>query len=206
MRFRVFGRVVYISSIYLVTGLVLIIIIATVFGYILSKDDTDVIISNTPDQTSKTTEIEPTQQVLISVHVIGCVNQKKVVKIPLGSTVEDAVIAAGGFTANADKDAVNLAYKLSDGMQIKIPAKDDEDKTWIVSHGDKENNQNTGKININTATLSELLTLPGIGESLARSIIEYREKNSGFKSIEEIKQVPGIKEAKFNSIKDYITS
>lgn len=205
MRFRVFGRVVFVPSVFFVTGIILIIIIATIFGYILSKDDTALIISATPEQTKRTSDIEPTQQVLISVHVIGCVSQKKVVKIPVGSTVEDAVNAAGGFTSDADTDAVNLAFRLSDGMQIKIPSKNETDKTWIISYGDKENNQNNGKVNINRATLSELLTLPGIGESLAKSIIEYREKNGNFRSIEDIMKVPGIKEAKFNSIKDHIT-
>lgn len=206
MRIRLFGRVLYMPP-PLVASMVLIIILAlAVIGYNLSRGDRDTFTYHTPTPPLIETGIQSTDPPMISVHVIGCVKEKKVVKIPVGSTVEDAVIAAGGFTEDADTDSVNLAYRLSDGMQIKIPSVNDEDKTWLISHGETGGGgNNNGKISINKASVSELATLPGIGQALAQRIVEYREKNGGFKSIEEIMNVPGIKEAKFESIKDYIT-
>ncbi len=204
-----FGRVVYMPP-PLVAAIVLIIILAlAIIGYNLSEKDGETIVNHSPIPPPTQSEIQATDPPLISVHVIGCVKEKKVVKIPMGSTVEDAVIAAGGFTEDADADAVNLAYRLSDGMQIRIPSINDEDKTWIVSHGSNGgsggNTGNNGKISINKAGVNELASLPGIGQTLAQRIVEYREKNGGFKTLEEIMNVPGIKEAKFESIKDYIT-
>ncbi len=201
-----FGRVVYMPPALVATVVLIIILALAIIGYNLSENDRDAITNHTPTPPLTQSEIQVTDPPLISVHVIGCVKEKKVVKIPVGSTVEDAVVAAGGFTEEADTDAVNLAYRLSDGMQIRIPSIDDEDKTWIVSHGDNGGNGgNNEKISINKASVAELATLPGIGQTLALRIVDYREKNGGFKTLEEIMNVPGIKEAKFESIKDYIT-
>ena len=108
-----------------------------------------------------------------------------------------------------------MAYVLDDGSQIYIPrVKEDIQNTTImkteagnnvivnnVTQGDDEKSI---KVNLNTATLEKLMTLPGVGESTAQKIIEYRNKNKKFKTIDELKSVSGIGDAKFNSLKDYI--
>ncbi len=204
MRFRIFGRVVSVNSVILVITVLAVFLIIALIGYAISNKEEDILIMNTPTPVINETEASPTEVKLISVHIIGCVKDKKVVKIPEGSTVEDAVAAAGGFTVDADPDAVNLAFRLSDGMQIKIPSVNDQDKEWLVNNGNTSNPTGDGLISINNGTLEELMTLPGIGESIAKSIINYRIEHEGFKSLEELKQVPGIKDVKYKDIMDLI--
>ncbi|MDE5950594.1 MAG: helix-hairpin-helix domain-containing protein, partial [Acetatifactor sp.] len=107
--------------------------------------------------------------------------------------------AAGGLSGDAEESAVNLASVLRDGERLYIP-----------SMGEKisENDSGTdgGLVNLNTADAARLQTLPGIGESRAADILSYREKNGGFRSVEEIMQVPGIKESIYEKIKDKITT
>lgn len=154
----------------------------------------------------------------IIVHIIGEVNNTGVFKLKQGQRIVDAIEQAGGTTELADLSKVNLAYVLSDGQQINIPSiyEDSEDFKYItdgsgekVITDNKSSNQSTEvesiKVNINNATQSELETLSGIGPSLANKIIEYRKKNGGFKKLEELKEVSGIGEAKFESIKKYVT-
>ena len=204
MRFRIFGRVVFVHSAFLVITVLAVFLIVALIGYAISNKEEGILIMNTPTPVVHETEARPTEVKLISVHIIGCVKDKKVVRIPYGSTVENAVTAAGGFTDDADPDAVNLAFRLSDGMQIKIPSINDQDKEWLINEGDTDNPKGDGLVSINDGTLEELTTLPGIGESIAKSIINYRIEHDGFKTLEEIKQVPGIKDAKYNDIKDLI--
>lgn len=152
---------------------------------------------------------------IVVVHMTGCVKNPGVVKLKEGSRIEDAIEAAGGLTDDADISNVNLAYVLDDGTKIKIPSVNEigKDDSYISeeSGADVILNENTGGVekssivNINKASEVELQTLPGIGASLAGRIIEYRETNGKFKSIEDIKNVSGIGEAKFDSIKDFIT-
>lgn len=153
------------------------------------------------------------QKVLI-VHITGEVNNPGIVKLEEKSRIEDAIIAAGGLTQNADITNVNLAYILEDGIKIKIPSKLDlEDEDIIIENNGEniikgENNKYSSEnktININNANLDEFKTLPGIGESLATRIIKYREENGKFKNIEDIKNVSGIGENKFEQIKDLIS-
>ena len=153
-------------------------------------------------------KVQPTNK-LIAVHIIGCITNPGVYYMPTGSLLIDIINEAGGFTTEADTQVANLAYLLSGGMQIRIPAITDTDKTWLIAMGtslgtDSLENEPRSKININTATLSELMTLSGIGESSAKSIIAYREEHGKFKNINDIMNVPGIKEGKFNKIKDDI--
>ena len=152
---------------------------------------------------------------IVVVHMTGCVKNPGVVKLKEGSRIEDAIEAAGGLTDDADISNVNLAYVLDDGSKIKIPSVNEigKDDSYISeeSGADVILNENTGGVekssivNINKASEVELQTLPGIGASIAGRIIEYRETNGKFKSIEDIKNVSGIGEAKFDSIKDFIT-
>ena len=152
----------------------------------------------------------------IIVHVSGAVNKEGIVELKNNSRIIDAIDKAGGLKDEADITNINLAYIIEDGMKIHIPSKEEKESTIIVesnidsgtveqSNEIKSNNNKKLKININTATKTDLETLPGIGESTALKIIEYRKKKGKFKLIEDIKQVNGIGENKFNKINELIT-
>ncbi len=108
----------------------------------------------------------------------------------------------------ADLSKVNLAYELNDGEKIYIPNVNDEIEEYIsIGNGEGilENSERTNKaININNATIEELSELPGVGESLAKRIFDYREENGKFKSIDDLKNVSGIGDKKFENLKEYI--
>lgn len=122
----------------------------------------------------------------------------------------DAIEAAGGITTNADIDRINLAYIVQDGQKINIPNVNSVEKEIYIIENIGENiiiediKTSNNLININTANQSELETLTGIGPSTALKIINYREENGKFKTIEDIKKVPGIGESKFDAIKNEI--
>ena len=153
----------------------------------------------------------------VIIHITGSVKKPGIVKLKEGSRIEDAIEAAGGLTENADISKVNLAYIVEDGTKIKIPSSQEEDigDEEVIDNGSGENiiieenttssNKSSQTININKATENELQTLPGIGASLASRIIEYRSQNGKFGSIDDIKNVNGIGESKFENIKDLIT-
>ncbi|MGB1251496.1 MAG: helix-hairpin-helix domain-containing protein [Candidatus Promineifilaceae bacterium] len=157
-----------------------------------------------------------------SIYVNGEVHQPGVYVIPHTGRVQDVVQAAGGFTDVAWSDAVNLALPLSDGLQIFVPSVEDvgsssgEVLLQRVVGSAEANNANTATINtsnaidangivdINRASRAELETLPGIGESTAQKIVTYREDNGPFAAIDEIMNVSGVGEGKFNQMKDLI--
>ncbi len=137
----------------------------------------------------------------ITVYVSGEVNTPGLVELKAGSRIGEAVEACGGFTALADKSGVNLAQKAEDGMQINIQPRREETQTAGTASSSAPVNENS-IIHLNTAAKEELDTLPGIGPAMADRIIAYRQENGSFKSIEEIKNVKGIGEAKFAQMKD----
>lgn len=152
---------------------------------------------------------EETKQIMI--HITGCVKQQGIIQIGEGARIADVIQLAGGLTEEADIAKVNLAYIVKDAQKIYIPSIYDERDIEYITSKNGENviieNKYEGEsnmVNINTATQTELEKLSGIGPSTALKIITYREEKGKFKSIEEIKEVPGIGEAKFNSIKDMI--
>lgn len=114
------------------------------------------------------------------------------------------------MTENADTNKINLAYVVQDGQKINIPNVNNVETEGYISQEIGENiiiediKTSTNLVNINTATQSELETLTGIGPSTALKIINYREENGKFKTIEDLKNVPGIGEAKFEAIKNEI--
>ena len=134
----------------------------------------------------------------IRVYVCGAVEAPGVVSLPEGSRAEDALLAAGGFAETARRDYVNLAERVSDGQKLYFPTLEED-----VSPVEQETA--AGLVNINTADLTVLCTLPGIGESRAKDIIAYREKNGAFVSCEDIMKVPGIKTSVYSKIIDKIT-
>lgn len=134
------------------------------------------------------------------VYVCGAVNNPDVYSLPRGAIKKDALMAAGGFTEGAAYDYVNLAESVSGGEKIYFPYEDELAEGIVVTQKDETD----GLININTADSEQLMTLPGIGEKKAQDIIDYREKQGSFQSIEDIKNVNGIKESIYNKIKDKI--
>lgn len=151
----------------------------------------------------------------IVVHITGAVQKTGILVLPEGARIADAIDSAGGNTESADLDEVNLAYVLQDGQKIYIPSKEDkakiESKAYITSESGNnvivqtENEKGgNGKVNINTATQSELENLPGVGESIASRIIEYRQQNGKFSKIEDLQNVKGIGDAKLNNMREYV--
>ena len=139
----------------------------------------------------------------------GCVNKPGVYSFKNDDRIKDIIDLAGGFTKDADTKSVNLAMKLKDEMKIFIPSKNEISK--LQNHNTEnsqivtlKDNNSTNLVNINTADSNKLQTLPGIGPSKAKKIIEFREKNQ-FKKIEELKNVDGIGEKTFESLKSLIT-
>ena len=150
----------------------------------------------------------------MAVFICGAVENPGVYELLEGSRVDDAVKAAGGFSEDADRCYVNLAAKLSDGVKLMIPTKEEaEDKTLASSiesfdkapEGTDSASEASGLVNINTATAEQLKSLPGIGDAVAGRIIKYREENGAFKEISDIMKISGIKEKLFSKIKDNIT-
>lgn len=161
-----------------------------------SKNNKDITFSTTEDYESVSQNTTFEQSKLIYVYVCGEVNSPGVVCLTEGARIYEAITATGGLTTDAEIGAVNQAELLMDGQMVYVP-KIGEAYAVTETIGD-------GLININTATIEELMTLPGIGESRAADIISYRENTGAFLVIEDIMQVSGIKEAAFGKIKDYI--
>jgi competence protein ComEA len=135
------------------------------------------------------------------VYVTGAVERVDVYTLPPGSLVKDAVAAAGGATADADLEQINLAVEVYDQQQIHVPRKGEEVTPAATSVGVPST---TDKIDINTASVEELDTLPGIGPAIAQRIIDYRTEYGAFAAIEDITNVKGIGPATFEEIKDLI--
>ena len=208
----------------IIISIVIIILFTLVLIYVyqnLYVDDSEIILSNNINNvTENTNEIETIEEKndeeIVVVHVIGEVNNPGVVTLPEGSRIIDAINMAGGKTEEADLSKINLAYIVEDGTQIYIPRinenlnqvnliSDGAGIGVIINDSDVEENKVEVKVNINTANKEKLETLPGIGETTAQKIIDYRESNGKFKTIEDIKNVSGIGEAKYESLKDKIT-
>lgn len=159
------------------------------------------------------------------VHICGAVAAPGVYELPAGSRIIDAVEAGGGFLPEADEACCNLAEEIQDGCQIYIATKQEscadgqpEKKAGIqmpsnsstqTADGNAPDSStpvsDSGLVNLNTADVTLLMTLPGIGESRAKAIISYREQHGAFGKIEDIMKISGIKQAAFSKIKDKIT-
>ncbi len=144
----------------------------------------------------------------IKIHIAGAVVNPGIIELNQGDRISDAIDQAGGLLIEANLTNINLAEVIEDGMKIYIATNEEmeylqeESINILPKTGEVEIKDE--KININTATESELDTLPGIGEVTAMKIIEHREKNGEFYEIEDLKNVSGIGESKFEEIKDKI--
>lgn len=196
--------------------ILIIIILGIIIYFFISYKNTrkEYIYSNifTEEIVEEINSLEEDNKVVlgkIKVYVTGEVNNPGVIELEEGARIEDAINLSGGATIIADLSKVNLAYTLEDGQKLYIPSiNDEEDITYLTKeNGDgviEENEENNEKININTASISELTNLPGVGEALAQRIIDYRNENGKFKDIEDLKNVSGIGDKKFESLKEYI--
>lgn len=151
----------------------------------------------------------PTPAPLV-VHITGAVLQEGIYPLPAASRLEDAVQAAGGLLESADASQINLAARLTDGQKIVIPEIRSTTEAGSLPPATRSAAQidtapENHLININTATLEELDSLPGIGEGKAAEIIKYRESNGPFDAIEDIQNVPGIGPKIFETIQPLIT-
>jgi len=157
------------------------------------------------------------ENAVVYLHVCGAVVRPDVYELSSDARITDAVKAAGGFSEEADEDFLNLALPIADGMKIYVPTvKEVEegytesilDSSGIVSderdHFPEGQASTSNKVNINTAGAEQLKTLSGIGDKRATDIISYRDSHGNFGSIEDIKNVPGIKEGVFEKIKEDI--
>lgn len=196
----------------LIISIIILVIIIGISIYFFTKDDSE---SNIYDENFYIPETNQIEEIFeenteIVIHIEGEVINTGIICIPSGSRISDAIIAAGGLTELADVSKVNLAYILQDSQKIYIPSIYDDDNITYVTNTAGNNvlvdSNGTTKniVNINTATKSELESLPGIGASTATKILDYRNKNGKFKSIEELMNITGIGESKLNNIKDYI--
>ena len=157
---------------------------------------------------------------MLSVYVCGAVNTPGVYELPVGSRLYQAIDEAGGMREDADRNYLNLAMELLDGQKLQVPTQEEVRAGAIEAETIGNISGNTSKsgtsgssgtsasgsglVNINTADETLLMTLPGIGEAKAESIIAYRQENGAFGKIEDIMNIPGIKQAVYEKIKDAI--
>lgn len=176
-------------------------------------------------QSSQTAAVSKSvQKKTVRVQVSGAVLEPGIYDVPASCRVEEAIAAAGGMTENADSERVNLVRKVRDGMQIRVPVKkvtrtsrtqrknaqatagysaSSTKKVGSTRAGAEKNNSAVQRVRINSAGVSELQQLPGIGPALAQRIVETR--NSGrFTSVEDLLRVPGIGKAKLAKLRDYV--
>ena len=151
------------------------------------------------------TEENTTLEAVIFVDIKGAVKKPGVYKMKAGDRVKDAIDAAGGLTAEADSQKVNLAQRVEDQMVIVVPKVGEEAEAIPAGVTSKETSKE-GKVNINTATVEELKTLKGVGEKKAEAIIEYRKKNGSFKTKEDLMKVRGIGKKLFESFEERIVT
>lgn len=177
----------------------------------VKEEDTD----KKKDDAVPDTEDRPEK---LYVHVCGNVNQPGVYELQQDSRVFEAIEAAGGMTTTAAFSYLNQAELLKDGQQIYVPSQEEvdsgkvtstrnaseSDETFSVQAAENVSGQDDGKVNLNTASKEELLTLNGIGDVRAQAILKYREEHGEFRSIEELMEVEGIKKGTFQKLKDQI--
>ena len=146
----------------------------------------------------------------IKIHITGQVKIPGIIELEYGARISDAIEKAGGLTEFASLKNVNLAYKLEDGQKLYIPTTEEDVESVLMENGENiiQNTNLSGKskmININKANESELEEIPGVGPSMASKIVNYRKENGEFKNIEDLKNISGIGEKKFEAMREYIS-
>lgn len=144
---------------------------------------------------------EPVTAAELYVHVSGAVRAPGLYRLRADARVVDAIAAAGGFADGADESGINLARPLSDGEQLVVPVEGEANADGEGGKGGQDN----GKVNLNTADLAQLETLPRIGPALASRIIEWREQNGRFTSVEDLLAVPGIGDKMLSALRPLVS-
>lgn len=141
------------------------------------------------------------------VHVLGAVRSPGLFQLREGDRVIDVIAAAGGFTDTAEPGGVNLARQLSDGEQLYVPEVGEEPliPAGALGNAGVGGSQVGGKVNLNTAGLAELETLPRIGPMMAQHILDWREANGRFSSVEDLMSVPGIGDKTLDGLRELVT-
>lgn len=200
------------NKIILIIIIILLFSVVTYYIYAKTNEEDIFLVNDDLEKNEVNTDKEIKEKEKIIVHIDGCVIKPGIVELEENSRISDAISAAGGLTENADISKINLAFIIEDGMKIYIPDINEQEnidienntqQTEIIVQGNIQTNNNT-KVNINTASQAELETLPGIGSATALKIVEYRKENGKFSSIEDIINIKGIGNAKFEKIKEYI--
>ena len=183
-----------------------LLLLVGVGGLLLKKDEvveeTEAVVTTV---LAEKTEESTTLEAVIFVDIKGEVKKPGVYQMKVGDRVKDALDAAGGLTAEADSQKVNLAQRVEDQMVIVVPKVGEESEAIPAGATSKEASKE-GKVNINTATVEELKTLKGVGEKKAEAIIEYRKKNGSFKTKEDLMKVRGIGKKLFESFEERIVT
>ncbi|MDM8527885.1 helix-hairpin-helix domain-containing protein [Anaerolineales bacterium HSG24] len=202
--------------------LLLMLVVAGMSLFYLQQPSQEVIDIRAPEATATVTDTptpEPTATSTpapVRVYITGAVENPDVYFLPQGSIIKDIIALAGGLTADAvDISQFNQALELQDQQHIHIPRRDEENEPPVIQDGIKkveeanadEPEQSTSPelVDLNTASLETLDTLPSVGPAIAQRIINYRETQGGFKTIEQITEVSGIGEVTFVKIKHLIT-
>ena len=201
----------YLDKILIAIVIIIIIIIGVVNRKSEDNIDNEEILKKSSDIVETNNEkIRNDKQVetkSIYVHVTGCVAKQGVYQLDAESRVKDLIDKAGGFCKDVDIESINLSQKLKDEMKIHVykigEVKNSSSKNHLNTSLN-EQNSDTSKINLNSATKEELMTLPGVGSSRADEIIKYRAENK-FQNIEDVKNISGIGEKSFEKIKEKIT-
>ncbi len=157
----------------------------------------------------KNNVIGESEKTTIVVDIKGAIKNPKEYQLPQGSRVRDLIDIAGGLTEDADNDRIYFSKILQDEQCIKIYKKGEILEAELNEHlesnqNGNDNSNNSGKININKATMEQLNTLPGIGDVKAKSIIDYREKNGGFKTVDELNNIDGIGSKTVDKLRDKV--
>lgn len=191
-------------------------------GYIVSdienknevyEESKTIDINNNTKNTMQISKVETSLNDKVTIYISGEVKNPGVVELKYDARLADGVDLCGGLTEDANLNGINLAMKIKDEGHYIIPKVGEETADTVTNDNEyrNENNilneaesNNDNKININTADLSELDSLPGFGQVTAQKIIEYRQEHTKFNSIEELMNIKGIGEKKFNNVKDYI--
>ena len=165
------------------------------------KEQSLQVTTKTGKESQKKTQVT-TAKSTITVDIKGAVKHEGVYTLPIDSRINDVIEKAGGFSEKADRKSVNLAQKLQDEAVIYVAAIGEN--ISVIKANTKETSVK-GKVNLNTATLADLQTISGIGEKKAQDILDYREANGGFKSVDDLKNISGIGDKTFEKLKDLVS-
>lgn len=173
-----------------------------VWGWVFPEKQAVVIQSTELIAESETSA--PSTVELIPVYLVGAVARPGIYQIERGSYLYQVIEKAGGLLDTAASESINLALRLDDNQRIRIPTREEvaEDPNRAVLMINQT--ASSPLINLNQADIALLDTLPGVGQSTAKAIIEYRKKNGSFRNVEDLMKVPGIKESRYNALKDLV--